>query len=150
MPVYVESNVFIYAVEGSVETAKPAKTLLEFARRQQGAIVTSELTLAEVLAPSRQPDALPGPLKRRLYLDLLVWSGIVTLIPLSRSILIDTADLRAATRLKLPDAIHVLSAIEAKCRFLVSGDRDMDRLPAGMTRVNPDQPSIDHLLKTFG
>jgi hypothetical protein len=49
--VYVDSNVLIYAVEGVPETAGPAKKLIAFLRAQKGLMFTSEITLAEVLAP---------------------------------------------------------------------------------------------------
>jgi predicted nucleic acid-binding protein len=119
--VYVDSNVLIYAVEGVPATAGPAKELIRFLRTQRGLMFTSEIALAEVLAPSKRRGAWPPAAKRRAYLDLLVWSGAVNLIPVTRDILIRTADLRKATPLKLPDAIHLVSAIHAKCEFLVTG-----------------------------
>jgi predicted nucleic acid-binding protein len=119
--VYVDSNVLIYAVEGVPATAGPAKELIRFLRTQRGLMFTSEIALAEVLAPSKRRGAWPPAAKRRAYLDLLVWSGAVNLIPVTRDILIRPADLRKATPLKLPDAIHLVSAIHAKCEFLVTG-----------------------------
>jgi predicted nucleic acid-binding protein len=83
--VYVDSNVVIYAVEGVAETAGPAKKLIQFFRAQRGLMLTSEITLAEVLAPSSGRGAWPLHVKRRVYLDLLIWSGAVTLLPVFRA-----------------------------------------------------------------
>jgi len=145
--IYLETNVFIYAVEGTDETAKLAKTLLKYIRHARPPnVITSEITLAEVLAPIKRAGALPLQERKRLYLDLLVWSGIVTLVQINRSILLETANLRAVTNLKLDDANHLVSAIRGGCRFFVSGDTDFARMPAGMGRVVPDEHGIATLL----
>ncbi len=145
--VYLESNVFIYAVEGLGETAAPTKRLIDRVRTGgHPALVTSELTLAEVLAPEKRADALSPEMKRDAYLGLLVESGLITLVEVSRSILIDTAELRSRTRLKLPDAIHLVSALAAGCRYFVSGDRDYAQMPEGIGLVRPDATGIAALL----
>ena len=146
--VYLDTNFFIKAVEGLDEAAAPAKTLIRTLRRQRaGMAATSEITFAEVLAPSKQADALPLHAKRRAYLDLLLWSGFVALIPVSRNILIETAALRATGNLKLPDAIHLASAILCRCRFFVSADKDFNRMPEGMERLKCDHDDLTRLLK---
>jgi predicted nucleic acid-binding protein len=146
--IYLDTNVFIKAVEGLDEAAVPAKTLIKALRQQRtGIATTSEITFAEVLAPSKQANSMPLHMKRRAYLDLLLWSGFVALIPVSRNILIETAELRAVGRFKLPDAVHLVSAIQVRCRFFVSGDRDFDKVPAGMERVSCSHDDLPRLLK---
>ena len=115
--------------------------------RAAGIAVTSKITFAEVLAPSRRLDALSPSIKRRVYLDLLLWSKFIGLIPVSRSILIETANLRVVAPLKLPDAIHLTSAIQSGCRFFVSTDKDFSKLPVGMERVNFDEESLSRLIQ---
>jgi predicted nucleic acid-binding protein len=146
--IYLDTNVFIKAVEGLDEAAAPAKTLINALRSQSSGIAaTSEITFAEVLAPPKRSDALPLHIKRRAYLDLLLWSGFVALVPVSRDILIETAALRAMGRFKLPDAVHLVSAIRARCRFFVSADRDFDKMPEGMERVNCSHDDLPRLLE---
>ncbi|HLJ00557.1 MAG TPA: type II toxin-antitoxin system VapC family toxin [Bradyrhizobium sp.] len=146
--IYLDTNVFIKAVEGSDEAATSAKALIKALRsRRSGIAATSEITFAEVLAPSKRPDALPLHIKRRAYLDLLLWSGFVTLVPVNRDILIETAALRAMGRLKLPDAVHLASAIRVRSRFFVSADRDFDKIPEGMERVNCAHDGLFRLLE---
>lgn len=147
--VYVDSNVLIYAVEGIPETAGPAKDLIKFLREQRGLTFTSETSLAEVLAPSKRRGAWPLQAKRRAYLDLLIFSGAVQLVPVTREILIRTADLRKIAPLKLPDAIHLESAIRSKCGFLVSGDTNFKRLPPNMKKITPDERGIRNLLEVL-
>ena len=146
--IYLDTNVFIKAVEGLDEAAAPAKTLIKALRHQRfGIAATSEITFAEVLAPPRRPDALPLHMKRRAYLDLLLWSGFVALVPVSRDMFIETAELRAVGKLKLPDAVHLVSAIHARCRFFVSANRDFDKMPDGMERVSCSDDKIARLLE---
>lgn len=146
--IYLDTNIFIKAVEGLDDAATPAKTLITMLRdRSAGIAATSEITLAEVLAPSGRKDAMPLPMKRRAYLDLLLWSGFVALVPVSRDILIETASLRVNSKLKLPDAVHLVSAIRTRCRYFVSADQDFGRLPEGMERINCDRDDLPRLLK---
>lgn len=147
--VYVDSNVLIYAVEGVPETADPAKELIRFLCTARELMFTSEIALAEVLAPSKSRGAWSSQSKRRVYMDLLIWSGAVNLIPVTRDILIHTADLRETTALKLPDAIHLASAIYGKCAFLVTGDTDFKNLPTGMTHVKPNEEEVRNLLRVL-
>jgi predicted nucleic acid-binding protein len=145
--VYLDTNFFIKVVEGTKETAGPARKLVEVLRHRPHVAVTSEISFAEVLAPSRQSDALRPNHKRRAYLDLILWSRFIRLIPVSRSILIETADLRVIAPLKLPDAIHLVSAIQAHCRYFVSADKDFKKLPVSMQRIDFDEPSISVLIQ---
>jgi predicted nucleic acid-binding protein len=138
---YFDANVFIYAVEGSDDIASRLRTLFELLRGNHNLAVTSELTLAEVL-----PKA--DPIRRRTYLGLLLYSGLFALHPVTRDILMETADYRriaGASRQgvpkpsvpRLPDAIHVVTAVRAGCDRMVSFDRAL-KLPEGMLRLTRD------------
>ena len=153
--VYLDSMVFIYFAEGSDTTRPPARQLIEELRTRPGAAITSELSLAEVLAPpnnigrpadSDRKEPMPLHIKRRLYLDLMVWSRFLELAPITRGVLYETADLRKVRAHKLPDAIHVVTAIRHQCRFMVSADRKM-HVPADMTKVSPDEAGVTQLLE---
>ena len=144
---YLETNIFIYAVEGTIETSGPAKRLMTALRTRPGIAVTSELTLAEVLAPTTRPDAPAPEVKRRAYLDLLVGSAFIELAAVTRAILLDTVDLRSAVTMKLADAIHLASAIHLGCRYFVSNDRDFRRLPGPISWVMPDEDGIARILR---
>lgn len=148
-PIYIDTNIFIYAVEGVADTAGPSKKLLEALREHRRIAVTSEITLAEVLAPPKRKDALQLRIKKRVYLDLLLWSRVFNLVPVTRGILIETAHLRTVATLKLPDAIHLVTAIRSNCGFFVCKDNDFKKLPAGMKRVRPNMQEIDDLLKVI-
>ncbi|MEA2907810.1 MAG: hypothetical protein QOI12_5197 [Alphaproteobacteria bacterium] len=149
--VYLDSMTFIFAIEGEQPVSGPAKMLFEGIRRRGGAGVTSELTLAEVLAGSELPRQPPT---RRAFLDLLVWSKTVQLVPISREILYDSADLRFMHReahgkkLQLLDAIHLVTAVQRRCQYFVTADKGI-RPPAGMKAISPDPDGVAELLKAL-
>jgi predicted nucleic acid-binding protein len=116
-----------------------------------GIAATSELTLAEVLA-NAQPDT------RRSYLNLIVWSKVFQLQPVTRDVLIDTADYRRISRktrpdgtkitVKLPDAIHVVTAIRCRCKVLLSADEGIVT-PAEMLTLKPDEDGLAELTRVL-
>ncbi len=139
---YLDANVFIYAIEGNANIADPLRKLFDLSRHNPGMAVTSELTLAEVLP--RAPDV-----RRRNYLNLIVWSRIFDLRPVSRDILIETAEYRETAGMpKLPDAIHVVTAIRAGCRTVLSADSRL-RLPNGYSVLLPDHDNLSRLIRVL-
>lgn len=133
---HLDTNVFVYAIEGEPEIADPLLRFFEVLRGRTGCAVTSELTLAEVL-----PKA--SDIHRQSYLNLIVESRIFDLQPVSRDILIETASYRRNARMpKLPDAIHAVTAMRASCQIVLSNDVRL-KLPAGYTviKANPDSLS---------
>jgi predicted nucleic acid-binding protein len=70
--------------------------------------------------------------------------------PISRDILYETAELRKITPLKLPDAIHLATAIAAHCAFFLSRDRDFKRLPERMELVLPTAEGFSRVLRAAG
>jgi len=141
---YFDANVFIYAVEGSDDIAGRLRTLFELLSSNLSLAVTSELTLAEVLP--KADDA-----RRRNYLELILYSGLFDLHPVTRDVLMETADYRRVAGVsrpgaskpyvsmpKLPDAIHVVTAVRAGCDRMLSFDRAL-KLPDNMRRLTRDR-----------
>jgi predicted nucleic acid-binding protein len=147
--VYLDANVFILLVEGEPEQAGIIRELFDVLRKSRNSAVTSELTLGEVLAPPRRKGALELHLKRRLYLDLMIWSRFIELVPVSRDLLIETADLRQVSRHKLPDAVHVVTAVRSRCTYFLSNDVDGKRVPNQMQWLRPDVQGIATLLEAL-
>ena len=121
---YLDACAFIY----SVERLEPYRTLLEPVWRQAEAgtlgLVTSELTLAEVLVrPLRDDDyALVN-----IYYELFA-SPEILLIPTTRLIWEETARLRALTNIRTPDAVHATTALQEGCSAFVTNDTVFRRL----------------------
>jgi predicted nucleic acid-binding protein len=148
---YLDTNFFIFAFEGNPEVSERIRPLLEAFRIHRRAAVTSELTLAEVLAESNRPR---GPILKRAYLDFIVWSGVIDLVPVSRDILYESVDLRAVhksahgRKLDLPDAIHLTTAIQRRCRYFVTADEKISP-PQEMKIISPITDSLNEVLKSL-
>jgi predicted nucleic acid-binding protein len=61
--IYIDTNVFIRAFESAAAANAPLEELFGGLKARPRAAVTSELTLAELLAPSKQKDAIPEALR---------------------------------------------------------------------------------------
>ena len=121
--VYVDTNVFIYRWETAGPASACAEQVFDAAARGEIRLVSSLLTLAELLvAPIRRGDRMVEAMYRKLFGRM---SPILAL-PLTAGRLRTAAALRAANGgLKLADAIHVASAHDAGCACFVSQDQRM-------------------------
>jgi predicted nucleic acid-binding protein len=143
--IYLDTDVFIYAFEGDPDEVQYLLAFFEFLQLHEDIAMTSELTLAELFASTRKHHQT----SRTVYENLLIGEEFIELRPITRSILIETADLRRRLRLKLPDAIHVVTAVQGKCRYFLSADRDSRRLPDPMIHIRPDAKGIRGLMESL-
>jgi predicted nucleic acid-binding protein len=118
---YLDTNVFIYAVEGFSGLEDELRRLFSAVDAGRITATTSELTLAETLV---KPFAEGNRDYQRAYRTLLRKRSFFQLEPVTRAILLAAARIRATTTLKLPDAIHLATAQSAGCDTLVTNDPD--------------------------
>ncbi len=120
--VYLDSNVFIYALEAMPRYGPLCLAILEGLEKRDFRGITSELTIAETLARPMRDNRLD---LAKTYDDLLQNGESLEVVPVSRSVLIESARLRALVRNPLPDSIHLATAIEAKCDYFITGDKSL-------------------------
>jgi predicted nucleic acid-binding protein len=124
--VAVDTAVFIYFIEEDPRFLPHILPLFTEADRGERLLVTSSLTLLEVLVvPYR---AGHRQLAER-YEHLLTRSRGVRIVDLSRDQLRAAAQLRATTRVKTPDALQLAAALEAGCRTFLTNDRHLPSIP---------------------
>lgn len=117
--VYIDTNIFVYFVEATPGFFQKAKELFEHVAATGARLVTSEITLAEcIYRPSQNHDA---PLVS-VYEMLFEQSGEIDLVPLDGAIAKRAAAAGGSIGLKLIDAVHYMSALEAGCDFFVTSD----------------------------
>lgn len=118
--VYLDANIFIYAIE----QVTPHNHLLNdlFAQIDVGNIsaCTSSLTLAEVLV---KPFADNNHALVDIYKNLLITTNIIKLIEINQPILIQAALYRSLFNVKLADAIHLATSKQADVDFFLTNDR---------------------------
>ena len=120
----IDTSIFIYFIERHPIFRDEVAPLFQEADAGARELVTSSLTLLELLVvPFRTGD-------RRLadrYEALLTRSRGVTMVDLSRDHLKAAAHLRATSTVRTPDAVQLAVALTSRCAAFVTNDR---RLPA--------------------
>ena len=129
---YLDANAIIRFVEADDDLFE---SILHRVRGGTLRLCTSEFTLAEVLVlPLRElNDELAA-----VYETLLSTDGELEIVPLSRAVLRKSAELRAGSRSKAPDAIHVATAVLSDCTVFVSSDQRL-HLPPTIRRIDADR-----------
>jgi predicted nucleic acid-binding protein len=135
--IYLDTNLFIKAFETEDTISDCAWTVPDAVTRGDVLAMTSELRLAELLP---NPMRLGSELLVEIYTGLIQTGGALSVTHVTRSILVKSAQIRAADRtVRLPDAIHIATALDTGCIAFVSDDRRL-RLPTSLPviRLGPD------------
>ncbi|MBX7258169.1 MAG: PIN domain-containing protein [Candidatus Hydrogenedentes bacterium] len=117
--VYLDTNIVVYAVEGVPEFAPAVRAFLRCVDSEEIHVVTSLLTLAEVLVKPKR-DANNALVTA--YKEFLSPTASLTLSPISWEVLDSAASIRAERRVKLPDAIHLATCCLEGCSSLLTND----------------------------
>lgn len=134
-PVGVDAAVVIYYVEVHPEFVRFADPIFDAAREGERELVTSSLTLLEVLVkPYRaENDGLAWRFE-----TVLTQSPGLTLVDIDRDPIRTAARLRAGHGVRTPDALQLAAALSAGCSAFVTNDRKIPSV-AGLPVVQlPD------------
>jgi predicted nucleic acid-binding protein len=124
--VAVDTAIFIYFIEEDPRFVPLVLPVFEEADAGKRELVTSAVTLLEVLVvPYRAGNV---QLAERYEL-LLTRSRGVRMTDVTRDQLRGAAQLRAATGVKTPDALQLVSALGAGCRTFLTNDRAFPPIP---------------------
>ncbi len=132
---YLDTNVFIYALEAYAEFASELTSLFAALDRAEVQAVTSELTLAETLVKpfmDRRED------HARAYQEALRTTGGLLVRPVTRDVLVEAARVRATSGVRLPDAIHAATAALERCEVFLTNDQRLRGL-AGLSVLLPSE-----------
>ncbi len=118
--IYLDTNVFIYALNGFPTYVPVLKELFDAIESGGVSATTSELTLAEILVvPFRRGNVEE---EKRCRMILRPRTNLL-LLPVSINVLEATARLRAELpEMRTPDAIHVATARLAACDVFLTND----------------------------
>ena len=117
--IYFDTNVFIYAIEDNEIYRQHIIALFSRIQEKGCKIFTSELTLAECLI---KPFAANDEASARHYEEQIKNTDILEVKPVTKTVLRDAAKNRASLRNRLPDAIHVVTALKSECGIFVTND----------------------------
>jgi predicted nucleic acid-binding protein len=124
--VALDTAIFIYFIEEDPQFLPEIVPLFREADQGKRELVTSVLTLMEVLVV---PYRAGNRLLAERYEALLTRSRGIRLIDLSRDQLRAAAQLRAATGAKTPDALQLVAALGGGCATFLTNDRRLPPVP---------------------
>ena len=139
-PVYLDTNIFIYAIEGHDEYYDLLVHLFSHIEKHNITVITSELTLAECLVKPEKDQNIEAI---EQYKNHIKTNSQMTVKTVSRKILVSSARVRSQLGLKLPDAIHMATAINESCKTFITNDKKL-RSPENMKRM-----TLEDLRKLF-
>jgi len=106
---YFDTNVLIYLLEENPTYIDKVSGIITDLENLGCQLFTSELTLAECLVKPFTDNDVDS---QKIYLASIKTSEFLTVKPVSRKILIEASQLRAMYKNKLPDSIHLATALE--------------------------------------
>ncbi|MBT4937321.1 PIN domain-containing protein [Candidatus Peregrinibacteria bacterium] len=128
---YLDTNIFIYAVEENPTFLKIVTEVLSVIKSSNYIPITSELSLSELLV---KPIQNKDKLLQNVYEKQIQTSKVLEVLPVNREILRAAASIRAQLKIKLPDSIHVATAEVSNCDVFVCNDKGI-RVPKNMERI---------------
>jgi predicted nucleic acid-binding protein len=125
MRLYLDAMVWIYALEGRSAFSPAAQNFLRAIKDGRHTILASHFLLAEILVvPLRESDAFSIAAYKRAFLA----ADAVSLVPFDAAVAMNFATLRASTRVKSPDAIHLALAATARADAFITTDGRLTKL----------------------
>jgi predicted nucleic acid-binding protein len=116
--IFLDTNFFIYLVEGAGPRAARAKYLRQAFIARKDEVLTSVMSLGEMLVmPLRNGDFDLAQRYRRIFRG----QGI-TLLPFLEASAELFAQIRTDKKVKAPDAIHLATAATAGCDLFLTND----------------------------
>lgn len=143
--IYLDTNVFITALERRESISELLVSLLLAGWESiEPPLVTSELTYSELVV---KPYQMGRQDLVQLYDNWTISARNIEVVPVFRGILYDAAVLRAQdTTLKLPDSIHLATALGLKCNVLLSSDQRI-RPQGGIQKLEPTEENVRVLIQ---
>ncbi|RMX11788.1 type II toxin-antitoxin system VapC family toxin [Allofranklinella schreckenbergeri] len=130
--VYFDTNAFIYFLDGGTQFSKKIHPFFEAVDSGQISGSTGDLVIAELLVkPIRDGNVIAERMIRSLF-DAM---GKFRVLPHDRGTLELAAYIRARQNLAMPDAIHVATAISARCSHMITNDSKIAHRIEGMKSI---------------
>ena len=116
----------IYLIEQNAIYLQVVRAFFQAMSQDEFQVVTSTLTLTEVLV---HPLRAGNVELARQYRDILFDQENLTVLPVSSTIAEVAAQLRATQNLRTPDAIQIATVIQAGAAFFITNDARLANVP---------------------
>lgn len=121
----IETAPFIYFVEQHPTYVDRMRTIFHQVHRGTPQVITSVITLTEVLVMPIQTNHTQY---QQEYREMLLNTAHITTLPVSSAIADRAAYLRAQYGVRTPDALHVATAIISECDAFLTNDFALKRV----------------------
>ncbi|HWF65796.1 MAG TPA: PIN domain-containing protein [Acidobacteriaceae bacterium] len=121
--IFFDTNLFIYLLEDSGPRGRRVAEILERISQRRDELLTSTLTLGEVLVKPISAGDVDWAGQYEKFLDM---PG-VTLLPFDRRSSRIYAEIRQDKTIRPPDAIQLACAASAKCDLFITNDDRLSR-----------------------
>jgi predicted nucleic acid-binding protein len=121
----VETSPFIYFVERHPIYLERIRTIFQQVEAGYLEVITSVITLTEVLVMPLQTNNTRYEFE---YREMLLNTAHITTLEVSTAIAEQAAYLRVKYRLRTPDAIHVATALLSRCDAFLTNDHALKRI----------------------
>ena len=125
-PVAIDTSIFVYFIEEDARFLPLIDPLFREADQGIRELVTSAVTLLEVLVVPYRPG---NRFLADRYEALLTRSRGIRVVDVTRDQLRAAAQLRAVTAVKTPDALQLVAALGAGCGTFLTNDRRLPMVP---------------------
>jgi len=120
----LDSNIFIYAIENNEQLGDLARAFFEKIAVEKPQIVTSVLTIQEILVPTYREHLEE---KIPTYLEFVTGGGANLVVDYTKPIALLAAQIRGDfPKVRTPDAIQIATAQFMECTEFITADK---RLP---------------------
>jgi toxin-antitoxin system PIN domain toxin len=142
-PVFLDTNVLIYAADQSAAFHAACKALLERGIRGDVQLVLSPQILAEFIAIATNPNVMPTPLPAtEAYAHTKALSQSFRVVVPSSQVFDRVLELLAATRIsgkRVHDVLHAATMLDNDVAAIYTYDTGFQSIP-GITVLTPESP----------
>jgi predicted nucleic acid-binding protein len=121
----IETSPFIYLVENHLTYIDRVRSVFDIVKQGQIQVITSSITLAEVLT---MPLKMQNQQYVAAYRRMLLKSRNIKIKSVTTEIAERAATLRATYGLRTPDALHLATAIEHQCDAFLTNDKQLAKV----------------------
>jgi predicted nucleic acid-binding protein len=126
---FLDTNLFIYLIEENELYLNKVYNILDFLEQNDYEIITSTLTLGEILTKPYKDNRLD------LVEEYKAFFSDMELVELNSQIASMFANIRAEYNIKTSDAVQLASAIYGKADLFVTNDDRLSRFKSDKCRV---------------
>lgn len=118
--IYLDTNIFVYFLDRNTQFFDAASALIHAIATHHAHAYTGQIAVAETMVGpyrSRNPHHIASA--RAFFAQ----KHVLTVVRHEDWAFEQAAQFRALTSVKLIDALHIATALQAKCRFLITNDK---------------------------